>query len=163
MTREIHPYGWVFHRNSLYLVAYATAHKDIRTYKADRISGADVTDLKFPRPKGFDLAEYLEGAFGVFRGGGKGKISVRVAFQPAVARFVTEKQWHPSQQLTPQPDGSLQAEFKLSATEEIKSWLLGFGANAHVLGPESLRKEIMAELEESLDRYRMERSKRKPR
>jgi WYL domain-containing protein len=55
------------------------------------------------------------------------------------------------------------AEFHLSATEEIKSWLLGFGSNAHVLEPDRLRREIVRELEKSLDQYRIERSKRRPR
>jgi hypothetical protein len=41
-------------------------------------------------------------------------------------RYVQESNWHASQQLTPQNDGSLIAEFQLSGIEEIKSWVLSF-------------------------------------
>src|SRR5512142_2804253 len=37
--------------------------------------------------------------------------------------------------LVKESDGSVLAEFRLSCTEEIKSWLLGFGAKALVLEP----------------------------
>ena len=50
-------------------------------------------------------------------------------------------------------DGSLILRLRLSNTVEIKSWILGFGASALVLEPESLRAEIAAELEQLLEVY----------
>jgi WYL domain len=44
--------------------------------------------------------------------------------------------------------------FRLSNPVELKSWVLGFGANANVLEPESLRDEIAAEPEQLLKAYR---------
>jgi predicted DNA-binding transcriptional regulator YafY len=38
------------------------------------------------------------------------------------------------------------AEFRLGATEEIKSWVLSFGPEAEVLGPAKLREEVAAEI-----------------
>ena len=37
---------------------------------------------------------------------------------------------YPSQQMQPHRDGSLTVEFRLSGTEEIKSWILSFGRGA---------------------------------
>ena len=45
------------------------------------------------------------------------------------------------------------AEFRLSGTEELKRWVLGFGAKAAVLEPESLRLEIAEELQALLTAY----------
>ena len=98
----------------------------------------------------------------MYRGSGKSRVTVRVRFRPNAARFVTEKEWHASKELATQTDGSELAIFRLSATEEIKSWLLGFGASAHLLALESLRNEIVRELETMLDRYQGEDSKAKP-
>jgi predicted DNA-binding transcriptional regulator YafY len=64
-----------------------------------------------------------------------------------VARYVTESSWHSSQQLTPQNDGSLLAEFDLGHTEEIKRWIQSFGKHAVVLEPEQLRTEIVDEID----------------
>ena len=57
-----------------------------------------------------------------------------------MSRYVQESQWHASQKLTKQRDGSLLAEFHLDDTVEIKSWIMSFGRNAVVLEPEQLRK-----------------------
>jgi hypothetical protein len=66
---------------------------------------------------------------------------VVVKFLPPAARFVQESRWHASQVLTQERDGSLLARFTLSTTVEIKSWVLGFGANAVVIEPEELRRD----------------------
>jgi predicted DNA-binding transcriptional regulator YafY len=156
VTREIHPYAWIFHRNSPYLVAFATEHGEVRLYKADRIHDVDVSSLQYPRVIDFDLDDYLSGSFGIYRGRNTHNgqpIPIRVRFLPPVVQYVSEKQWHPSQTLTPQRDGSLLAEFRLTATEEIKRWLLSFGANAIVLEPQSLVTEIADELRKILNSY----------
>jgi proteasome accessory factor B len=146
VTREIHPYAWVFHRDSVYLAAFATEHREVRLYKADRIHDVTVTDLLFPRRADFDPADYLAGSFGVYRGTNGEPVPVRVRFLSPVVKYVSEKQWHPSQTVTRERDGSLIAEFRLSATEEIKRWLLSFGRNAEVLEPARLVAEMREEL-----------------
>jgi predicted DNA-binding transcriptional regulator YafY len=156
VTREIHPYAWIFHRNSPYLVAFATEHGEVRLYKADRIHDVDVSNLQYPRVTDFNLDDYLAGSFGIYRGRNSHNgqpIPIHVRFLPPVVQYVSEKQWHPSQTLTPQRDGSLIAEFRLTATEEIKRWLLSFGANAIVLEPQSLVTEIADELRKLLNSY----------
>ena len=61
-----------------------------------------------------------------------------------------ESRWHGSQKLTTQPDGSLIAEFSLPDTQEIKRWIMSFGPNAKVLGPEALVEEIANDLQRML-------------
>lgn len=153
VTREVHPYAWVFHRNWPYLVAYATEHKEVRLYKANRMHDAQVTDLRFPRPGQFDVAEYFAGSFGVFRGGNGALQTICVRFTAAVAQYVAEKQWHPSQQLERQPDGSLLATFRLSATQEFERWVLSFGKQAQILEPKALREAVADELRQMVEGY----------
>jgi len=74
----------------------------------------------------------LAKSFGVFHG--DGEVRVRVRFLPAVARYVEESTWHPSQKLTKHRDGSVIAEFQLDGTEEIKRWIMSFGKQAQVTG-----------------------------
>ncbi|MCO6459368.1 MAG: WYL domain-containing protein [Pirellulaceae bacterium] len=151
VTYDIYPYGVVWHRGSLYLVGHAPRHGEIRHWKVDRIESAEVSSFPFERPEGFDLAAHFEGSFAVFRG--QAAVQVKVQFTRQVARYIQESRWHVSQRLTPQRDGGLLAEFNLSATEEIKSWILSFGRHAEVLEPQSLRDEINGELRALLDRY----------
>jgi len=151
VTYDIYPYGLSYHRGSLYLVGWAPQHEEIRHWKVDRIEDAEVTEFPFQRPKDFDLHEHFARSFGVFRG--DGEVHVKVRFAPEVARYVQESKWHPSQRLSPQPDGSLVAEFDLDGTEEIKRWVLSFGRYAEVVEPEELREEMVYELRGIIQRY----------
>lgn len=145
VTYDVYPYGLVYHRGSLYLVAFSTDRNEIRHYKVDRIEDAEVTDLRFTPPQDFDLQSHLANSFGVFKGNGE-PIRVLVEFAPRVARYVEESHWHESQKLTKQDDGRLLAAFELADTEEIKRWVLSFGMHATVLEPEDLRAEIDEEI-----------------
>lgn len=151
VSYDIYPYGLAYHHGSLYLVGWAVDHEAIRHWKIDRIEDVDLTPIHFPWPEGFSLRDHFANSFGVFHG--SGDIPVKIRFSPTVARYVKEKHWHASQKLTPQSDGSLVAEFCLGSTEEVKSWLLSFGKEAEVLGPEGLRDELRKEAKAICDRY----------
>ena len=156
VTHDVHPYALVFAKNSFYLVAFAPHHQEVRHYKLDRISQVDVQPLKFPKPLDFNLDQHFAGSWSIYRGRpGTKPFPVRVRFTAEVSRYIQEKRWHASQILTPQRDGSLIAEFQLTATEEIKAWVLSFGAKAEVLEPESLREEISQELIQALVAYQV--------
>lgn len=152
-TYDVHPYGLVYHRGSLYLVGLAVQDGQIRHWKLDRMTNAEATKFPFQRPADFDLQAHLRGSFGVFQGNGEEELTVRVRFGPTVARYVQESTWHASQRLAPQKDGSVLAEFLLSNTEEIKRWLLSFGRHAEVLEPRQLRDEMADELRRTLETY----------
>ncbi len=145
VSYPVYPYGLTYYRGSLYLVAFAPDHGELRHYKVDRVQEVEVTQLPFNRPDDFDLEQHLSGSFGVFNG--KGSISVKVWFAPTVSRYVEESRWHPSQQLVRRRDGSLVATFALSSGEEIKHWILSFGRNAELLEPGQLRMELAEELD----------------
>lgn len=145
VTYPVYPYGLTYFRSSLYLIAYAPDHDQVRHYKVDRMEEVEVTALPFNRPDGFDLEKHLAGSFGVFQK--SGKVTVKVRFGPTVARYVEESRWHDSQQLDKHRDGSLLATFELSNTEEIGRWILSFGKHAAVVEPPELRDWIADEAE----------------
>src|SRR5690606_4404035 len=45
LTYDIYPYGLIWHRGSLYLVAHSQQHDEVRTFKVDRISDAQLEIL----------------------------------------------------------------------------------------------------------------------
>jgi proteasome accessory factor B len=143
---EIYPQGFIFHRGSLYLVAWAVQRNAIRTYKMDRIESVESTRLSAVIPEDFDLADWLEHSFGVFRSADGQLQTIRIHFTRDVARYVKESRWHNSQKLHDQPDGSLIAEFELTDIQEIKRWIMSFGPNAKVMGPEQLVSEMQKDL-----------------
>ena len=151
-TREVIPHGFVNHHGALYLSAHAPGQSKEKTYKVDRIESVTLGASLANPPGGFDISSHMAGAFGVYQSDGP-SLTVRVRFVPSVARYVAESRRHVSQRLTPEPDGSLLAEFTLTSTVEIKSWILSFGSKAVVLEPETLRQEIAADLARALAAY----------
>jgi len=158
-ARHGYPQGFVFHRGSLYL-AWSSRRGEIRTYKMDRIKDVHSTKLPAAIPEKFDLAEWLEHSFGVFRSNSSQLQTIRIHFTREVARYVKESNWHKSQKLTPQDDGSLIAEFQLTDTQEIKRRIMSFGLNAKVLGPEALVDEVSRDLQRMLSSYTATREER---
>ncbi len=159
VSTEVYPLTLVWHRGSLYLLAHAREDDKVKTYKVDRITDVEVSDLKFNLPEDLDAQRFLSSSFGIISGDGTvTKVSVR--FDPTVARYVTERKWHSSQKLTKQRDGSLLAEFHLGDLREFHAWILSFGSHAEVLEPESLKIDLIETINAMAGVYRKETTKR---
>ncbi len=153
VEQEVYPLGMVYHRSSLYLVAWSSRREEERTYKVDRIDEVELQNLQFQVPQGFSMSDWLEKSFGVYRSGNEELQTIRVHFTREVARYVTESNWHPSQKLEQQKDGTLIAQFQLPDTSEIKRWIMSFGAGATVLEPTVLVEEINEDLVKLASKY----------
>ena len=69
------------------------------------------------------------------------------------ARYAVERNWHPSQKVITHPDGSCTLEFLAQNLDEIKRWVLPYGAGAEVIDPPELRRRVMEELRQTLRGY----------
>jgi predicted DNA-binding transcriptional regulator YafY len=148
--RRIDPYSMWYFDGSFYVIGYCHLRSDIRVFAVDRIKAFRVTSETFQRPAEFSGGEFMKTSFGVFQGR---PTRVLIRFSAAVAGYVREKQWHESQVLTDNPDGTVDLEMEVAGIREIKLWVLGWGAQAEVLAPEALRREIKAEIRAMNKRY----------
>ncbi len=80
-------------------------------------------------------------------------IELKVLFSPEVARYIKERVWAKGQKISDREDGSVMLELTTSGWIDIKRWVMSFGADAVVVEPEELRKEIREELGKALRRY----------
>jgi predicted DNA-binding transcriptional regulator YafY len=101
-------------------------------------------------PEDFRAADFMRTSFGVFHGKPQ---QVRIRFAADVAGYIREKTWHATQKIVPQKDGSIFFEARVAGTDEIKFWVLSWGAKAQVLLPASLRDEILSESKAMLRNY----------
>jgi predicted DNA-binding transcriptional regulator YafY len=142
--RELDPYHLTYHAGGLYLVAYCHTRRDVRLFAVERFRAAEVTRRTFAVRPGFDAEAYLDTAWGVVQGQ---LVTVTVVFSRTVARYVGERLWHPSQRLRPLSDGRLEMTLRVADTLEVRRWILGYGAEAEVLEPASLREALRLEAE----------------
>jgi len=151
--RKVAPYKIWFFDGALYLIGDCRLRQDIRVFALDRIQALTITEETFVMPEDFRAADFMRTSFGVFHGKPQ---QVRIRFAADVAGYIREKTWHATQKIVPQKDGSIFFEARVAGTDEIKFWVLSWGAKAQVLSPASLRDEILSEAEAMLRNYQSE-------
>jgi proteasome accessory factor B len=140
LTYPISPYAIRHYRGAIYILAYSEQHDAIRTFKLDRISEAEVTQIPFRMPSDFDADEHLAAGIGIYSGGEPEEIRLR--FGPSAARFLTETRWHTSERLQRHADGGATATYTVAITPELIGWILSIGPEVRVLSPDHLADEI---------------------
>jgi len=125
---------------ALYLIGFDETRGAIRTFKLERIDSVVLTAETFEAPP----EGTIEGTFGAAWDiiADQPSVDVVLRFSPSVAARVRETRWHPSERVEPADDGSLTWRARVSGTLEIRSWILGWGADVEVLDPTELRTEI---------------------
>jgi predicted DNA-binding transcriptional regulator YafY len=73
----------------------------------------------------------------------KGRLVVRIHFDAKAAAAIQERQWHPSQEITPLGDGRIEFTLRLDSFAGIEPWILSWGAHACVIEPDRLRRRIL--------------------
>src|SRR6266849_3785054 len=126
--------------HSRYVIGHDSASGQLRTFKVERIEHAELTAESFDIPPDFDAAGRLRQAWGI---SDEEAVHVCLRFvDAAAAKRVMETNWHPSQRLETQPDGSLVLTLDVGGLLEIIPWLLSWGAALEVLEPLALRDSI---------------------
>lgn len=142
--RPIDPYHLTYFDGGLYLVAYCHLREAIRIFAVERIREVEVLKDHFTMPTDFNAAKYLEGAFGIIHGD---LVTVKVIFSKNLARYIRERLWHPSQKCQTLDDGRLEFTVRVADTLEIRRWILGYGQQAEVTEPHSLRDALRQDAE----------------
>jgi predicted DNA-binding transcriptional regulator YafY len=137
---ELCPYHLLYNCRAWYVLGFSDLHKSVRTFKLSRITELEITDKCFLGGEKFDLADYLGRAWSMIP---EGRIyNVKLRFLPKVAENVAEVQWHSTQKVARNPDGSATVEFRVDGLGEITWWILGYGDQVQVLAPKILRARV---------------------
>ena len=148
--RKVAPYKIWFFDGTFYLIGNCGLREDVRIFAMDRINNLELTNERFEMPNDFNIDEFMKSSFGVFHGD---PVQVRIWFAADVAEYIREKIWHETQNIESQSDGSIIFEAEVAGIEEIKYWVLKWGAKARVIEPESLREAIQAEASAMVSNY----------
>lgn len=138
--RTIHPFGLVLKDGVAYLVARLWNYDDPVHLALHRIEAAEPTPDRVQYPTGFDFGEHAETDAEFSYPTGYGAMRLEVRFRDGVGEHLRERPLSDDQAIREGPEGTLDVSARVLDSDELRWWLLGFGANAEVLAPARLRR-----------------------
>ncbi len=145
----VHPHQLAYADGGVYLQAWVPEYGEMRTFALERIRNITLEKETFgPQPA--VSTDAFPDSLGVHSGPTE---RIELAFAPAIASYIREREWHPSQKTTDQDDGGVGLTLVVCNDWALRTWVLGFGPFVRVLRPESLARAILADLEAARTQY----------
>lgn len=144
--RTVHPYHLHNWRGEYHLIAWCERQQAVRQFCLGRVREWQRQEREdaFTMNPSFDASAYLERGLGLRHGEPLERVVVR--FSPYQARWIRERQFHPSQQMEEEKDGSLTLRLEVAGLEEVTRWLLSYGAEVEAVEPAALRAQLAGEI-----------------
>jgi predicted DNA-binding transcriptional regulator YafY len=147
----IEPYRLIYSPGGLYLLAFVPEYQELRTFAVERIRGISLHEERFTP------SEIPDAAFAHSLGINEGPPEhIEIAFEPRIAPYVRERQWHPSQTSADRSDGGVVLSLEVCNDWALRSWILSFGPLARVVTPKTLADQIKGEIDRAAERYAVE-------
>jgi len=146
--RGLDPYALVHRWGWWYVIGFCHVHKEVRTFRVDRIFEIALSDVTFAPLPDFNLQTYLKKEMQT-----QPQRIARLRFEPAFANLLAGNQsyW---QTVEPQADGSVEVTFPSPTLEWAASTTLAYGPAVEVLEPPELRIMVMEWLEAAARKYK---------
>lgn len=78
---------------------------------------------------------------------------IEIEFDVQIARHIQSRDWHPTQQLRTDVDGSVRLTVDVCPDRMLRRWILSFGPLARVVSPTTLAERIIEELDATRRKY----------
>ncbi len=145
---ELHPYHLLAYHGNWYVLARDLAKNRVATFALSRFRKIKAAGQAFTRPADFNPEAYARQAFGIV--GGEEPIKVRLLFESKLAVYITERQWHPTQEFRTRADGRIEMRLETTGRKELIRWILSWMPEVRVLAPKSLHDRIVEKLQDGL-------------
>ena len=147
---QISPLHFFERDAGLYVFADSEAHQTIITLAVERIESLTITEEEYDYPEEFNPEKMLDSAFDIVFGD---PIDFKIWFSADQARYIKQRIWSKTQKIEEQNDESIILSMTTSGIDDVKRWVLSYGAEAKVLEPKELLDAVTEELSKSLGHY----------
>jgi predicted DNA-binding transcriptional regulator YafY len=146
--RRLDPYALVHRWGWWYVIGFCHVHREVRTFRVDRISEVTLSDATFVQSQGFNLQTYLKNELQA-----QPQVLARLRFEPAYANILAgnHSYW---ETIETKPDGSVEVTFFSPTLEWAASTVLAYGPAVGVLEPPELRVMVAEWLDATLRKYK---------
>lgn len=146
---EIEPYRLAYGQGGLYLSAFVPSYGQMRTFAVERIRKLSLLEEHFSPVQQLSDKPFAH-SIGIHVGKPE---TVEILFAAGAALYIKEREWHKTQKIREQLDGSLVLSLKVCADWALESWILSFGPLVRVLKPVELAERVLDKIHEAHDQY----------
>lgn len=145
------PYTLFFATRAWYVIGFHRGRGEVRCLKLSRFTRVTQTDIGYTLPSKFSLESHLGNAWRMIRG--KPAYRVELAFDPRFADTIADTQWHRTQQIDWEEDGSIRFRCSVDGLDEIVWWVLSMGPHCRVIKPPQLIDRVRELAGRMLEQY----------
>jgi len=148
--RTMSPAGLWFRRGHWYAVGWDADRDAPRSFRVDRIEGLPSVGAEGSGtlPEDFDPSSFVPDE--PWLTGGEGAEDVELSVDPIEAQRVLDE-LGPASLVSRAEDGSVRLRLAVTNRGGLRSWVLGLGDHAEVLGPDEVRADLVAWLHAIVD------------
>jgi len=146
--RGLDPYALVHRWGWWYVVGFCHVHREVRTFRVDRISEVALSDGTFVQSSDFNLQTYLKNELQT-----QPQVKARLRFEPDFSNILAgnHSYW---KTVETKSDGSVEVTFPSPSLEWAASTTLAYGPAVEVLEPPELRVMVAEWLEATARKYK---------
>ena len=152
ISRKADPYHAVCYKGTWYFIALCHGRQTPRMFSFSRVKKASLSKNVFMIPDDFNVHEYFDLEMGVWVSTQKPK-TIELHFSKGAEAYVLERQWHSTQTIKQNRDGSINLKFTTNQIPEVLRWVLGQGHTVKVIRPLELVEMVKKESEKTLKLY----------
>lgn len=145
-ARKADPYHAICQRGNWYFIGYCHERKEPRMFAFSRMRSAVPGKGGYSIPADFDPHVFFDRETGVWASSRIAR-TVELQFEKEVGTYALDRQWHSTQTVRENKDGSVYVKFTTTQIPEVLRWVLGQGHTVKVLGPRELVKMVKKEAE----------------
>jgi predicted DNA-binding transcriptional regulator YafY len=147
----IHPYLLKEYRNRWYLIGLNDTKQEIRTYGLDRIWELHEIEQEYI-PRKFSARDYFRNSIGIISPM-TDPPEIHLSVLRHQAQYLITQPIHETQFIESEDDERVIFHFKVHPTYEFKSLILAMGPDARIISPDSLKREMIKLLNETMLEY----------
>jgi len=146
--RGLDPYALVHRWGWWYVIGFCHVHREVRTFRVDRIFEIALLDTTFIQSPDFNLQSHLKNETQA-----QSHVTARLRFEPGFASIVSGNYsyW---EKVESKPDGSVEVTFPAPTLEWAASTALAYGPAVEVLEPLELRVMVAEWLDATERKYK---------
>jgi predicted DNA-binding transcriptional regulator YafY len=150
--RQVDPYHAICQRGNWYFIGYCHYKKAPRLFAFSRVKNASLTKDHYEIPEDFKPDDFFDKEIGVNITTQK-PFTIELEFEKEIALYALERQWHSTQTVRENEDGSIYVKFTTTQVPEVLRLVLAQKETVKVLAPLELIEIVKSTAEKIAKLY----------